>query len=88
MFAALAATNPACQNRFVQYLPEFLPQDPTLTCALPPDNVPVERSTPRNRTGAGQAGSHQKLGCLATETGCAPVQGETVCDASRRPPRP
>ncbi|MDX2485571.1 MAG: YHYH protein [Pseudodonghicola sp.] len=37
---------------------------------------------------AGAAGSNQILGCLAAETGCTLVEGETVCDASRRPPRP
>jgi hypothetical protein len=37
---------------------------------------------------AGEAGSNQILGCLAAESGCVLVEGETVCDASRRPPRP
>lgn len=37
---------------------------------------------------AGSAGSNQILGCLAAETGCVLMDGETVCDASRRPPRP
>ncbi|SMX50897.1 YHYH protein [Maliponia aquimaris] len=37
---------------------------------------------------AGAAGSNQNLGCLSAETGCVLVEGETVCDASRRPPRP
>jgi len=37
---------------------------------------------------AGSAGSNQILGCLAAETGCVLTEGQTVCDASRRPPRP
>ncbi|MDF1855847.1 YHYH protein [Pseudooceanicola sp.] len=37
---------------------------------------------------AGAAGSNQILGCLAAETGCTLVEGQTVCDASRPPPRP
>ena len=37
---------------------------------------------------AGEAGSNQILGCLAAETGCTLVEGQTVCDASLRPPRP
>ena len=37
---------------------------------------------------AGAAGSNQILGCLSAETGCTLVEGETDCDASRRPPRP
>ena len=37
---------------------------------------------------AGEAGSNQILGCLAAESGCVLVEGETLCDASRRPPRP
>ncbi len=37
---------------------------------------------------AGEAGSNQILGCLAAETGCTLVEGQTVCDASNPPPRP
>ncbi|CUH67419.1 hypothetical protein TG4357_02996 [Thalassovita gelatinovora] len=37
---------------------------------------------------AGSAGSNKILGCLAAETGCTLVEGQTVCDASRPPPRP
>ncbi|KAA3621229.1 MAG: YHYH protein [Proteobacteria bacterium] len=37
---------------------------------------------------AGAAGSNQILGCLAAETGCVLAPGQTVCDASGRPPRP
>ena len=37
---------------------------------------------------AGSVGSNQILGCLAAETGCTLVEGETVCDASSRRPRP
>ncbi len=37
---------------------------------------------------AGEAGSNQILGCLAAETGCTLVEGETDCDASVRPRRP
>ncbi|MEO9529369.1 YHYH protein [Roseibium sp.] len=37
---------------------------------------------------AGSAGSNQILGCLAAQSGCVLIEGETVCDASRRPPRP
>ncbi len=37
---------------------------------------------------AGSAGSNRILGCLAAETGCTLVAGQTVCDGSRRPPRP
>ncbi|MDF1873845.1 YHYH protein [Vannielia sp.] len=37
---------------------------------------------------AGSAGSNQILGCHAAETGCVLVEGQTVCDASRRPARP
>ncbi|MCR8725181.1 YHYH protein [Frigidibacter sp. ROC022] len=37
---------------------------------------------------AGAAGSNQILGCLAAETGCTLVEGQTTCDASGRPPRP
>lgn len=36
----------------------------------------------------GSAGSNQILGCLAAEAGCVPADSETVCDASRRSPRP
>ncbi len=36
----------------------------------------------------GSAGSNQILGCLAAETGCTLVEGQTVCDATRPPPRP
>ncbi|MCF3593926.1 hypothetical protein LZG00_07930 [Rhodobacteraceae bacterium LMO-12] len=37
---------------------------------------------------AGSAGSNQILGCLAAETGCTLVKGQTVCEPSARPPRP
>lgn len=37
---------------------------------------------------AGSAGSNRILGCLAAQTGCVLLEGEQVCDASRRPPRP
>ena len=37
---------------------------------------------------AGSAGSNQILGCLTAESGCVLTEGETVCDASRPPPRP
>ncbi len=37
---------------------------------------------------AGEAGSNEILGCLAAETGCTLVEGETVCDASHPQPRP
>lgn len=37
---------------------------------------------------AGEAGSNQILGCLAAEIGCTLVEGETECDATRRPRRP
>lgn len=36
----------------------------------------------------GEAGSNQILGCLAAETGCTLMEGETVCNASIRPKRP
>ncbi|MEB8386955.1 YHYH protein [Rhodobacteraceae bacterium KMM 6894] len=37
---------------------------------------------------AGAPGSNQILGCLSAETGCTLMNGETECDATRRPPRP
>lgn len=39
---------------------------------------------------AGEAGSNQILGCLAAESGCVLMEGETVCKANERrgPPRP
>lgn len=37
---------------------------------------------------AGAAGSNEILGCLAAEAGCVLIEGQTICDASRRPPRP
>lgn len=36
-------------------LPEYLPEDATLTFVLPLDSVPIYRRTPTNRTGAGIA---------------------------------
>ncbi|WP_372841613.1 YHYH protein [Phaeovulum sp.] len=197
--AARPDVDPAYQNHCVQCLPEYLPEDATLTFVLPLDSVPVDRPTPTNQTGAGialngvridgpapleailgaytiapfddcgghinthvgyhyhavtdcltgtvstvegaseeavvshggqigiamdgyaifphlladganpvgldacyghaideipyhyhagEAGSNQNLGCLAAETGCVLVEGQTTCDASRRPPRP
>jgi hypothetical protein len=37
---------------------------------------------------AGEAGSNAILGCLRAEHGCALTDGQQVCDASKRPPRP
>lgn len=37
---------------------------------------------------AGAAGSNAILGCLRAEAGCVLTDGETTCDASRRPRRP
>lgn len=36
----------------------------------------------------GETGSNQILCCLAAETGCTLAEGQTVCDATQRPPRP
>lgn len=196
--AARPDVDPAYQNYCVQCLPEYLPEDATITYVIPLDPIPVEQPTPTNRTGsgiafngvrldgpapvdailgahtiapfddcgghvnlhvgyhyhaitdclseppttpksvggedvtalggqigiamdgypifanllatgqspegldecqgheagglpyhyhAGSSGSNQILGCLAAEAGCVLAEGETFCDASRRPPR-
>jgi len=37
---------------------------------------------------AGSAGANEILGCFVAQAGCTLAEGQTVCDASRRPPRP
>ena len=37
---------------------------------------------------AGTAGSNAILGCLTAQAGCVLEDGDAVCDASKRPPRP
>ena len=189
--AARPDVDPAYQNHCVQCLPEYMPEDATITYVIPMEPVPVLRGTPTNQTGsgialngvrldgpapvdailgahtiapfddcgghvnphvgyhyhavtdclsgtdageaatggqigiamdgyaifanlladgqaptdldrcngheaeglsyhyhAGEAGSNQILGCLSAEAGCTLAEGQTVCDASVRPPRP
>ena len=47
--------DPAYQNHCVQCLPEYMPEDATITSVIPMEPVPVSRGTPTNQTGPGIA---------------------------------
>lgn len=53
--AARPDVDPAYQNHCVQCLPEYMPEDATITYVIPLQPTEAARPTPTNRTGAGIA---------------------------------
>ncbi len=53
--AARPDVDPAYQNYCVQCLPEYMPDDATITYVIPLDPVPSARTTPTNQGGSGLA---------------------------------
>ncbi|SNS46255.1 hypothetical protein SAMN04488078_10167 [Antarctobacter heliothermus] len=102
MVAVRPDVDPAHHDNCGQCAPEYMPGCVTITYLIPMDTAPSARPllTSQGRSGPAQNGynaeslpdRHRRfvpfVGCLATETGCAFVERQTVSDASVRPPRP
>ena len=59
--AARPDVDPAYQNHCVQCLPEYMPEDATITYLIPLESVPANQSQPTNQAGSGIASNGVRL---------------------------